>query len=447
MDKLSKKIGVVVVSTIVCTLMSGIISWITSDRETLSHETQKEVSKTWSGEQNIIGPVICVPLFSEKQVGANSCMYVLPETLDLTADMKCEKLHRGIFDAMVYRSTLTGEGRFNLSDISRLRNDTSSTRMDWSRAQLIMAIGDKRGIEEGIALTVNGKSYDLSHRFNNYENQSLSSVFSNSYETICCMIDLSEEVGKTSVPFTVSTCLKGSESISLAPVGESSTLTIQGDCEDPSFHGFVLPTSREVNEDGFKATWKILSLNRYDVERVFCASEPKNFQMVSTRLMQLGGQYTKIWRVIRYSFLVILLSLLAVFVAELSVKRYLNILNYVLLSAALVLFYLILLAFSEWIGFAWSYLVSVIMVISMVVLYLIGIVKDKKVAMAVGLFLTLVDCFIFILLGLENMSLLIGTLALFVLLGAVMFLSLRFNVKDTEAKDENKLRITIEDEK
>ena len=202
---------------------------------------------------------------------------------------------------------------------------------------------------------------------------------------------------------------------------------MQGNCQDPSFNGFMLPSNREVTDNGFKATWKISSLNRNDVDQVFYAeNQQQGFQSIGTKLLIQGGQYTQTNRALKYSFLVLLLSLVSVFVAEMCVKRSINILSYLLIGAALVLFYLMLLSFSEWIGFTMSYFLSALLILGMVYLYLKAIIKENHVAMAACMFMALIDVFIYVLLSIASMSLLVGTLGLFVILGVAMFFSLRF---------------------
>lgn len=152
-----------------------------------------------------------------------------------------------------------------------------------------------------------------------------------------------------------------------------------------------------------------------------------------------GGQYTQTDRALKYAFLVILLSLMAVYVGEMSVRAEINFLNYLLIGAALVLFYLMLLSFGEWIGFSWSYGVSALLVLGMITLYLKAIVRKGQAALAVCLFMALIDVFVYVLLSLADMALLVGTLGLFVVLGAAMYFSLRMvSDKKTSASMEKK---------
>ena len=189
-----------------------------------------------------------------------------------------------------------------------------------------------------------------------------------------------------------------------------------------------------MTDNGFKATWKISSLNRNDVDQVFY-SRDQSYELlhIGTKLLITGGQYKRINRALKYAFLVILLSLVAVFVAEMCVNSEINMLNYILIGVALVLFYLMLLSFSEWIGFQKAYLVSALMILGMVFVYLNAIIKKRNVAMAACSFMALVYIFIYVLLCISSLSLLVGTLGLFIILGVAMYFSLRLvNAKKME---------------
>jgi inner membrane protein len=201
-----------------------------------------------------------------------------------------------------------------------------------------------------------------------------------------------------------------------------------------------LTSARQVSETGFEATWKINSLNRSDVDQTFYSTDSgKTFQTVGAKLLVPGGQYTQTDRALKYAFLVILLSLMAVYVGEMSVRAEINFLNYLLIGAALVLFYLMLLSFGEWIGFSWSYGLSALLVLGMITLYLKAIVRKGQAALAVCLFMALIDVFVYVLLSLADMALLVGTLGLFVVLGAAMYFSLRMvSDRKTSASMEKK---------
>ena len=427
-----KKIVLIGLMTVICGLVSLCIMSIVYERERLSEETQLEVSESWSGSQTFVGPVLCVPVSESGKAGIYTCLYVFPEHMNVEATVKNENLHRGIFDASVYNAAVNVEGTFNLKDMVERTFDVDSQKslwIDWEHGQVITAIADAKGLEEGIQITLNDSSIILDEHFNKYGCKELNSIFSYPYVEVCELANLKGML-KKEVKFSLKTNLKGSGELHFAPIGKDSKVTMHGNSTDPSFMGMTLPSTREITEDGFTATWKVNNISRKADDQVFYSKDTSmSFDTVGTKFLVRGGQYTQTNRALKYAFLVIFLSLVAVFFGEMSVGSEINALNYLLIGAALVLFYLMLLSLAEWIGFGLAYIASAVLILGMVALYLNAIVHDKKTATAICLFIGLVDVFIYILLNIADMALLVGTFGLFIVLGIAMFFSLRIKVK------------------
>ena len=352
--------------------------------------------------------------------------------MNVDATVKSENLHRGIFDASVYNAAVNIEGTFNLKDMVESTFDVDSQKslwIDWEHGQVIAAIADAKGLEEGIQITLNDSSIILDEHFNTYGCKELRSIFGYSSETVCELANLKGML-KKEVKFSLKTNLKGSGELHFAPIGKDSKVTMHGNSTDPSFMGMTLPSTREITKDGFTATWKVIDISRKADDQVFYSKgKSMSFDTVGTKFLVRDGQYTQTNRALKYAFLVILLSLVAVFFGEMSVGSEINALNYLLIGAALVLFYLMLLSLAEWIGFGLAYIASAVLILGMVALYLNAIVHDKKTVTAICLFMGLVDVFIYILLNIADMALLVGTFGLFIVLGIAMFFSLRIKVK------------------
>ena len=427
-----KKIFLIGLMTVICGLVSLCIKSIVYERESLSEATHLEVSKSWSGSQTFVGPVLCVPVIEPGKAGIYTCLYVFPEHMNVEATVKSENLHRGIFDASVYNAAVNIEGTFNLKDMVESTFDVDSQKslwIDWEHGQVIAAIADAKGLEEGIQITLNDSSIILDEHFNTYGSKELRSIFGSSSETVCELANLKGML-KKEVKFSLKTNLKGSGELHFAPIGKDSKVTMHGNSTDPSFMGMTLPSTREITKDGFTATWKVIDISRKADDQVFYSKgKSMSFDTVGTKFLVRDGQYTQTNRALKYAFLVILLSLVAVFFGEMSVGSEINALNYLLIGAALVLFYLMLLSLAEWIGFGLAYIASAVLILGMVALYLNAIVHDKKTVTAICLFMGLVDVFIYILLNIADMALLVGTFGLFIVLGIAMYFSLRIKVK------------------
>ena len=97
--------------------------------------------------------------------------------------------------------------------------------------------------------------------------------------------------------------------------------------------------------------------------------------------------------------------------------------QYLLIGIALLLFYTLLLSFSEHIPFLWSYLIATLMTIVLITGYLAGILKTKKTPIITGSFLLTLYVFMYVLLQMETYTLLVGSIGIFIILAVLMYAS------------------------
>src|SRR5688572_21798394 len=93
------------------------------ERQQRADEVIDEVADKWSGSQKITGPVLVIPFrkqdvvelaSGEKEIHESvQKAFFLPEQLDINGSVNPEILHRGIFDAVVYKSSIKLKADFN----------------------------------------------------------------------------------------------------------------------------------------------------------------------------------------------------------------------------------------------------------------------------------------------------------------------------------------------
>ena len=231
------------------------------------------------------------------------------------------------------------------------------------------------------------------------------------------------------LPFSVTMRINGSESLFFRPVGHLTEVEMTSDFPDPSFSGDFLPVEREVREDGFTAKWEVSQITM---------AKPSESSF-GVKLVKPVTQYRQTERALKYGLLVIFLVFLAGFVVELVSKKPINVVQYLVIGASLVLFYTLLLAFSDFLSFGISYLNAAVMTTGALCGYFIGIVKSKWAFLLAGL-VAVAYGVIYVLLQLESFAFLAGTLVLFLILCIIMLLTrnLKFEPRQssaTEGKD------------
>ena len=138
------------------------------------------------------------------------------------------------------------------------------------------------------------------------------------------------------------------------------------------------------------------------------------------------NSYQKIPRSVKYAVICILLTFTAFFLIETVNKKAVHPFQYGLVGLALILFYTLLLSFSEYIGFNSAYIVATICTIGLICWFVKGVLNSGRLSMLLSMILVLLYSYVFTILQLQDYALLLGSIGLFITLGVVMYFSRKF---------------------
>ena len=93
----------------------------------------------------------------EEMLVANA--FFLPELLKIASDAQTQTLHRGIYDAAVFRAEIKLTGKFAPPDFGALKIDLKDVQ--WKDAFVTIAASDLRGTREGLVVDWNGTKCSL----------------------------------------------------------------------------------------------------------------------------------------------------------------------------------------------------------------------------------------------------------------------------------------------
>jgi inner membrane protein len=388
------------------------IKQIIKERQTAGEKVIKEISDQWATEQTLSGPVLNIPFRSadagndEKVI--TGIWHILPENLDIETDIKPEIRYRGIYKAVVYDSEVNLKGEMAVPVDGSLKG----SEILWGEAYYTMGISDNRGLKGKLVLETGSDQLEAEPGVKDTDFFLSGVSFPAPYVA----------PGKT-IPFTMHFSLSGSEGLFLTPVGKTTNVTMTSTWPSPSFKGNFLPVKRETGEKGFKAYWEVTHLNRnYPQSWTGNAFQPKDSSF-GTELFQPVDHYQKSWRSARYGILFIALTYLVLIFLEITRKETINIFHYFLVSLGLVLFFSLLNALSEQLGFNISYLISSVSTIVMISLFTSSLLMEKRRVWIVSGMLVVLYAFIFVLLSLNDFAYLAGNIGLFILLSVVMILA------------------------
>lgn len=413
---------------------------LANERERESENVQNEITSKWGGIQSITTPLLALLYTANEDTTQKSVVYILPREVKATANLDLEMRHRSIYQVPVYTSEVTMNGQWNTEDIRQVMKDKPG-RYDLSKAKVAFAVSDAKGFRDLVHINVNGKTLrmksdsklnigtwfeDISEA--GYTVDDNTYAFTNNVQSAFYPISLTET--DSIVPFECTLTLLGSKRFGFLTSGTTSSIDIKGNWGNPSFQGKSLPIHSNVTDKDFDAQWKTVYGDSF--------VEQENFPLLGANnayidFVNPADHYTKTDRSIKYGFLIIALTLLSIFLIELTLHKRgksINPLHYLLTGLSLVLFYSLLLSFSEVIGFGWSYLLACIMTVVLNALYFRSILREKNTALLLGGILAFLYLSVYVLLQMKTYALVVGSLWLFAILAFIMFYSARIMRKE-----------------
>ncbi len=371
------KMGLICAALMFCVLAIWVI---TASRESTNKDVAESIAEQWGRNVYITGPTVMESL--------DSADWLRPSSFDCQAEVATQSLHRGIYEAEVFKAGVKISGTFN-RDSLRLFGDTVVVELGVTTKQLTNLGALKIGRKE---IPWNKSDHFLFATVNT--------------------ADMPE-----TVDFSTDFEVKGSEGIFIKQIGERNSITINGEASNPSFDGYSLPTKRTLRKSRFSAKWEDVAPDG--------VTYTDNFGFVGTNFLVGVDRYQKVERSMKYSFIIIVLTFISVLFVEIMRKQPIPLLNYFLVGAALILFYSLLLSFAELISFGMAYLIAAAMTIALITGYMWKMLRSRELGLSIGGVLSLIYLICFILISISTYALLLGSLLLFIALAAMMYASLK----------------------
>ncbi|KXA24144.1 cell envelope integrity protein CreD [Klebsiella pneumoniae] len=441
--KITTLIGCIVLLSLPLMMVRELIN----ERADYRSEVVDAIEQSTSGSQKLAGPLIAIPITetltrmeNQKEVNyqRNWVYYWLPESLAVTGKQTVESRRGGIYSGQVWHNALQIKASFDPLRLAALRK----TNIVLGQPRLVVSVGDARGIGAIHAPEVNGNVLSVEPGLG---------ISGDGAGIHMPMPALAEDNKPLEIAFSLD--LNGTGEFSLVPLGRNSELQLTSNWPHPGFLGSFLPTQREVSAAGYRAHWQsswfandMGSYFKDDMEIPW-----SRLPAFSADVMSLADQYQLTDRATKYAILLIGLTFMAFFVFESLTRRPLHPMQYLLVGLSLVLFYLVLLALSEHIGFTAAWLAASLSGAVMNGIYLQAVLRGWRNSLLFVAALLLLDGVMWFLLHSEDSALLLGTGVLALALSVLMFLTRRVDwyalslpkgtVPPTPAADDDKLRL------
>ncbi len=409
------------------------IESLISERSYRQQDVVEEINQKWGNHVLVYGPILKVPYktysetktynektktyFKETQTHINNA-YIFPEKLDTKASVNSKTLNRGNFESAVFTTNMDFSGYYIPTDLES--KGIKKEDIIWDKASVLIKTSNLKGIKSEMLLRLNDNTYSFQTNFNNDDGQQ------NYLDVLESDFIKAEDISRTSnSDFSISMAFNGSKQIEIIPIGKTTTMSMVSNWADPSFIGNYLPNdeTKEITKDGFKADWKILHINRAFSQQHLNKIPNLDTFAFGTKFMVMVDEYQKSERSAKYGFLVIGLTFLIFFLIQTMSRINIHPFQYLMIGIALTMFYTLLVSISEHSNFLKAYLIAGTSVVVLITLYSKSILETFRFPLFIGLSLTALYTFIYVIIQLENYALLVGSIGLFLILATVMFVS------------------------
>ncbi len=412
------------------------IEGLARERQARHAEVDADIARSASGPQIVSGPVLVVPCQetytadiaptpqsygkTEKRT-ADCTTYTLPGHLKINGEVTTEIRKRGIYSALTYSATLRSESRFNPPQVPTAAHADGVLTI--GTPFLSVGVSDPRGLAGAPGIDANGRA-------RTFAPGSRLKILGAGIHT-----ELTESYAALNAPLEVviNLRLNGMRQLEFLPLGRATEVAVRSTWPHPSFSGNALPIERKVDDTGFAARWAS-SFLATNIEEHFREgmrnkgmSEAIFANAFGVSFIPAVDVYLKSERAIKYGLLFVGITFLALLLTEVLRRLRIHPLQYLMVGVALAVFFLLVLALSEHIGFALAYIAASAACVSLLSFYLAHFVGDHRLARGFGVVLSAFYAALYGLLSSEDYALLLGSLLVFGVVAATMILTRRID--------------------
>jgi inner membrane protein len=419
------KLIVVCFLALVMSIPALFVWLLIEDRSQRAHEVISEVTNLVGGPQTFLGPVLAVPYKMAEPEGKPprvGAYIVFPVHGDVVVNAHGEERHRSLFKVPAYRAGITFSASFDIPNAAS--GVPAGAELDWSRAQLEIGASDARGAQSDITVTAGGTSTLLGPA------TALQSTTIYAPDDKDAVINLTyfgtpaAAIARPGGKFDVKAELKfsGAQRLSFLAFGRTTTLTMKGDWRSPSFNGGILPATQNITPAGFEAAWSVPFIARnVPADGAEDIVNRLGRTAMGVSFVEVADPYQEVTRSLKYAVLFVGLVFLSYFLFEMTSGKRIHPAQYILIGIAQLIFYLLLLSIAERVGFDWAFLSAAVATVGLISAYAMWVFGERRYGLrALGVF-SLLYALIYLLLRLEDQALLVGALASFASIWAVMY--------------------------
>nr|WP_315231047.1 cell envelope integrity protein CreD [uncultured Albidiferax sp.] len=439
------KLGGLMLVAVLLLIGLGQITGLVRERQALHQNAVSSVAQSLAGSQTLLGPLVQVSCTEEWTTLSDKgpltqrrefVRVAAPSTLNLGGTSQVEARARGLHATQVFtfKSRITA----HWTDLKALEGGRqhADSKLQCGPPLLMLAVSDARGIRQA-DVQVNGAAQAVRAGTQHaaYPRGVQASLPAGTNPAAPLTADIELE-------------LLGTESLNIVPLGSATQISLTSNWPHPSFYGQFLPSERKVSDKGFEASWRVSALassaqqavlnggrlcngntdsQAYNAARAASAeTTAANTACVETlgvSFIDPINTYSLSDRATKYGLLFIALTFVAVGLFEFMRGLRVHPVQYFLVGAAISIFFLLLVSLSEHLPFDAAYAIGASACVLLLSYYASHMLHSWKRGLPFGAGIAALYGLLYMLLQLEQTALVVGALALFSVLAAVMMLT------------------------
>lgn len=427
------------------------IRGVLDDRLRYRAEALRTVGDSLAGPQRVGGVVLVLPYAErvvDEKVGLDGvrraeerivqhATIVLPERLDVDGSLTPDPRRRGLFTVNGYVWNGRLRGTLRVPEPASLPRARTGSPVELGIPRAVVTVGDVRGLRT-IAVAVGGTPLTVDP----------GTTLAGERDGVSAAMPVALVPGAT-LPFEAELELGGAERLEILPLGRETEVRLASRWPHPSFTGRFLPVERRVGTNGFEATWRTTAFATTAREAwllaatatptasggdpaalavvraglpadaaAYAGAVPDTFQV---SLIDPVDLYVLTDRATKYALLFVVLTLGTFALYEALRRLDVHPLQYLFVGAALAVFFLLLLALAEHVGFARAYLAASVACVTLLAVYVGGVLRSLRRGATFGGGVAALYGALYGIVQSEQNALLLGTLLVFgVLAGAML---------------------------
>ena len=201
-------------------LLGGLVTERTNQRDAAVHS----VAVGWGDRQWIGGPILAIPTTTGTAPTQTHDWYVLPERLELSAEVQVQESRRrlGLYNVPVYVAKIRARGEFDLPrEIARLTRGDASLHLHLEQARLLLPVQDPRGLRDLVSATVEFQNFEPSGGF--------------LIPVLAAPVNIKDDPSAAPRSFDLSFDLAGTQALQFLPLARIVHVQAHGNWPDPGF--------------------------------------------------------------------------------------------------------------------------------------------------------------------------------------------------------------------